>query len=110
MQEREGSLEELDISNNGLTGEAADAVAQLLSASPGLRSLNLNMNELGDGGMYPLAKALKGVSEGGEGGLTELDVGACAFGEEGAAVLMDALRGSTTLESLVLSCVFLNCL
>jgi hypothetical protein len=98
LQGREAGLEELDISNNGLTAAAATPIATLLSGST-LKNLNLNMNDFADAGMYAIAAAIQ------EGqGLEKLDVGGCNIGPEGAAVLMGALKDHKSLRTLELGC------
>lgn len=96
MQEREGEIEELDIANNAITAEASDDIAKLLLGKS-LKKLNVNMNALGDGGMYKLADALKESDT-----LEELDLGGNNIGPEGGTVLMNALKGKKALHTLEL--------
>lgn len=98
MQERDCGLEELDVANNGISEAGAEALARLL-AGKALKRLNVNMNALGNGGMYKLADALKERDT-----LEELDLGGNNVGPEGARVLMAALQGKQALQTLELGC------
>lgn len=99
VQGRDTELEALDVTNNGITADGGVALAGLLKAKA-VRELVANMNDLGDGGMYKLADALRDRDT-----LEELDLGGNNVGPEGAAVLMGALRDKTALHTLELGCV-----
>jgi NLR family CARD domain-containing protein 3 len=117
QQLKENATKTLDIGNNGMSKEGAAAVANLVRACPGLKELNLYMNEIGDEGASSLASAIMSVSsssgdgegeEGGEGsgsssssfGLEILDVGANNIGPDGAKTLSTALQNATNLKSI----------
>lgn len=98
MQSRDAELKALDVTNNGISADGGAALAALLQAKA-VRELVANMNDLGDGGMYKLAEALRSRDT-----LRELDLGGNNVGPEGAAVLMGALRDKTSLHTLELGC------
>lgn len=116
QQLKENATKTLDIGNNGMSKEGAAAVANLVRACPGLKELNLYMNEIGDDGASSLASAIMSVSstsgdgdgeEGGEGSgssssfaLELLDVGANNIGPDGAKTLSTALQNATNLKSI----------
>jgi NLR family CARD domain-containing protein 3 len=99
LQEREAEIEHLDISNNGITEGSAQDIAALLQGKK-VKKLNVNMNALGDAGMYKLADALSEVDT-----LEELDLGGNNIGPEGATVLMNSLKGKKSLHTLELGYV-----
>jgi NLR family CARD domain-containing protein 3 len=99
LQEREAEIEHLDISNNGITEGSAQDIAALLLGKK-VKKLNVNMNALGDAGMYKLADALSKVDT-----LEELDLGGNNIGPEGATVLMNSLKGKKALHTLELGYV-----
>jgi len=104
VQERDAELLALDVTNNGISADGGAALATVLKAKA-VRELVANMNDLGDGGMYKLADALRERDT-----LRELDLGGNNVGPEGAAVLMGALRDKTALRTLELGCAAHACM
>jgi Ran GTPase-activating protein (RanGAP) involved in mRNA processing and transport len=90
----------LDIGNNAMTAEGAEALAKWLTGNKHITELKVYMNDIGNGGMYKVAEALKSCSK-----LEHLDLGGNNFGEEGMAVLAAALKGKETLKHLDVSSV-----
>ena len=80
-------LVELNLSQNRLTGECADALARGLLTRPHLATLRLQKNELGDEGGIHLARAL---SEGC--GVSDLQLQDNGIGDEGACAIGEAMR------------------
>lgn len=51
-------LQRLDLSDNPMTGDVADSLAEMLKGQPHLRALNLNDTSLEDAGVSTIAQAL----------------------------------------------------
>ena len=51
-------LQRLDLSDNPMTGDVAESLAEMLKGQPHLRALNLNDTSLEDAGVSTIAQAL----------------------------------------------------
>ncbi|KAL6620239.1 hypothetical protein ACP70R_035378 [Stipagrostis hirtigluma subsp. patula] len=84
-------LEVLEMAGNEITGKAARAIAELLTAMQSLRKLTLAENELKDGGAVIVAKSL----EDGHTNLKELDVSTNMLQRVGARCFAQAVTNKT---------------
>jgi Ran GTPase-activating protein (RanGAP) involved in mRNA processing and transport len=91
-------LEQLDLSDNQLDEIRVATVFECLTFMPHLRILTLDDNSIGVGGIRSLAAVLPQCH-----GLEELNLSRCGFGEEGAEVLSECLKGMPHLKMLCVS-------
>lgn len=90
------ALEGLDIHSCCVSDIGIEALAEVLSHNQTLTGLNLDCNKISDNGLTALAEGLrKKVSV-----LRHLDLQGNLFGEEGKAVVADALRFNCCLQEL----------
>eukprot|EP00873_Tetraselmis_striata_P004342 jgi/Tetstr1/424606/TSEL_015128.t1 len=98
LAEGGAAITHLDIGNNGITAEGAEALATYLTGNKNIVELKVYMNDIGNGGMYKVAEAVKTCPK-----LEHFDISGNNFGEEGMAVLAAALKGKGTLKHLDVS-------
>ena len=92
------SLADLDLEGNDIQEGGVRALAETLRLNTTLTSLNLSVNDLGEGGGRALAETLRVNTT-----VTSLDLGWNDLGEGGGLALAETLRLNTTLTSLNLS-------
>ncbi|XP_013402920.1 ran GTPase-activating protein 1 isoform X1 [Lingula anatina] len=94
-----GSLEEVQMPQNGINHEGITALAEAFTVNKNLRIINLNDNTFTEVGAKSMAKALKHVQN-----LEVINFGDCLIRSGGARVLAAALQeGHKKLKELVLS-------
>lgn len=84
-----GTLEEIQIYQNGIYHEGFEALSDALAHNPNLRVLNLNDNTITDKGAAHLSKALKKLPN-----VKTLNMGDCLLRSTGASLIADVLEGS----------------
>lgn len=87
LKEAVPSLKVLEMAGNDITAEAASSLAACIAAKQHLTKLNLSENELKDGGIIPISKAL----EDGHVELAEVDMSSNSLRRVGARVLAQAV-------------------
>jgi Ran GTPase-activating protein (RanGAP) involved in mRNA processing and transport len=99
LRQRQGAnLRTLELANVGISPEAMGAIADLISSCSTLETLNLSMNEWGDGGAFKLGTALEGNKS-----LVSLDCSAASLEAPGAMALASGIKGNSNLKKLDLS-------
>lgn len=99
LRQRQGAnLKTLELSNVSISPEAMGAISDLVSACSTLETLNLSMNEWGDGGAFKLGTALENAKS-----LVNLDCSAATLESPGAMALASGLKGHSNLKKLDLS-------
>ena len=99
LKQRQGAnLKVLELANVSISPEAMGAISDLVSACSTLETLNLSMNEWGDGGAFKLGTALENAKN-----LVNLDCSAASLEAPGAMALASGLKGHSDLKKLDLS-------
>nr|CAB3265428.1 ran GTPase-activating protein 1-like [Phallusia mammillata] len=94
-----GTLEEIQLPQNGIQHQGIVALAEAVKCSPNLRHLNLNDNIFTEKGAVPMANALKHIDS-----LEIVNFGDCLIRTEGAKALGQNLAESNpNLKELILS-------
>nr|KAG5705999.1 hypothetical protein BaRGS_028108 [Batillaria attramentaria] len=93
----ESALTELSLENCGLTSAGCDALAQMVSGSKRLRTLDLSVNFLGDQGVFRLAAALERSSV-----LQTVGLNMCGVTNDGFSKLLDVLEKNASISLLKL--------
>ncbi|KAK9812234.1 hypothetical protein WJX73_005974 [Symbiochloris irregularis] len=94
---RSTPLTHLDLANNNMTEDSAGELAALLKQGH-LEELNIYSNDLGDGGIFKMAEAIKVATA-----LTLLDLGGNNIGPDGMSAVAGVLKGHTALRTLELA-------
>lgn len=105
LRRREGvKTVAVDFGNNDISKEGAEAIAELIKASPDLKEINLYGNNIQSAGTIAIAKAFQGMTkdEGSALALEVLDLGGNDIGPEGVKVLAEALKHAPKLKTLEL--------
>jgi hypothetical protein len=97
MLARNRTLRTLDLVNTGLLDAGVEALMEGLSENRSLRTLYLDANGLTAGAARAIAGYFDGLKRRGQTGLTGLFIGINRLGDEGAAILADALTGYAPL-------------
>ena len=99
LRQRQGAnLKTLELANVSISPEAMGAISDLVGACSTLETLNLSMNEWGDGGAFKLGTALEAAKN-----LANLDCSAASLESPGAMALASGLKGHSNLKKLDLS-------
>jgi len=94
-----GTLEEIQLPQNGIQHEGIVALAEAVQNSPGLRHLNLNDNTFTDKGAVPMGEALSSINS-----LEVVNFGDCLVRTRGAASIARNLASSNpNLKQLLLA-------
>ncbi|XP_076448074.1 uncharacterized protein LOC143284855 isoform X2 [Babylonia areolata] len=88
----DSSLAEMSLENCGLTSSACDVLAQMLSSSKRLRTLDLSVNYLGDEGVVRLGAALERSSV-----LHTVGLNMCGITNDGFSALLDVLEKNASI-------------
>ena len=91
-------LTHLDISQNDLSFEAAESIANVIAKILTLEYIDIGGNAIGDAGMQILAEVLATNS-----GLQYIDASQTEITDEGAVLLASGLQSNSTLRTLVLN-------
>ncbi|OAQ25001.1 RNI-like protein [Linnemannia elongata AG-77] len=89
------TLTTLDLGDNSVGDNGAQALSEALKTNSTLTTLNLLYNSIGSNGAVALSKALKTNST-----LTTLNLGGYLIGDNGAQALSEALKTNSTLTTL----------
>ena len=99
LKQRQGAnLRTLELANVSISPEAMGAISDLVGACSTLETLNLSMNEWGDGGAFKLGTALEAAKS-----LVNLDCSAASLESPGAMALASGLKDHSNLKKLDLS-------
>ena len=98
------TLRILDLGDNNIMTEGAEAFGVVLRFSHTLEELNLSRNNIGDDGVRVIAQGLK---ENGDSALRRLDLSWNGIKDTGAGLLADMLKGNGVLRYLNLRCNFI---
>ncbi|CAH1395425.1 unnamed protein product [Nezara viridula] len=94
-----GSLEEIQIPQNGIYRLGIEALSRALACNPRLKEINLNDNTINPEGSAALSEAITKLQS-----LVKLDLGDCLLKTKGAEFLAKSLKeGHYALEELVVS-------
>ncbi|XP_014281294.1 ran GTPase-activating protein 1 isoform X2 [Halyomorpha halys] len=94
-----GSLEEIQIPQNGIYRLGIEALSRALACNPRLKEINLNDNTINPEGSAALSEAITKLQS-----LVKLDLGDCLLKTRGAEFLAKSLKeGHYALEELVVS-------
>lgn len=97
--EEMGSLEEIQVPQNGIYYRGIQALSKAFANNPNLREINLNDNTLNPEGSSAISKSLAHLQN-----LVKLDLGDCLMKSKGVMFLAEALEnGHLNLEEVVLS-------
>ncbi|KAF9176758.1 hypothetical protein BGZ50_009716 [Haplosporangium sp. Z 11] len=89
------TLTTLDLRNNSIGDNGAQALSEALKINSTLTTLDLSANSIGDNGAVALSEAFKTNST-----LITLDLSANSIGDNGAQMLSEALKTNLTLTTL----------
>ena len=93
----ESNLAEISLENCGVTSAGCDALAQMISGSKRLRTLDLSVNFLGDQGVLRLGAALERSSV-----LQTVGLNMCGVTNDGFSALLDVLEKNASISLLKL--------
>ena len=93
----ESNLAEISLENCGVTSAGCDALAQMVSGSKRLRTLDLSVNFLGDQGVLRLGAALERSSV-----LHTVGLNMCGVTNDGFSALLDVLEKNASISLLKL--------
>ena len=93
-----GTLECIEMPQNGILVEGVEALAKCIEQNPGLKKLNINDNTVTEKGANAIGLALKRCSN-----LESLDIGDCLIRNKGAILLAEPLKSLKKLSHLNLS-------
>lgn len=93
----ESTLTEMSLENCGVTSAGCDALAQMISGSKRLRTLDLSVNFLGDQGVLRLGAALERSSV-----MHTVGLNMCGITNDGFSALLDVLEKNASISLLKL--------
>lgn len=93
-----GTLEQIEVIQNGIQYEGFVAIADCIKYSPNLRILNLNDNIMTPRGAIAIAKALPCAKQ-----LQVLNMGDCLVKSAGALSIAENIKDLTSLKEIILS-------
>lgn len=97
--EEMGSLEEIQVPQNGIYYRGIQALSKAFAKNSNLREINLNDNTLNPEGSSAVSKSLLNLHN-----LVKLDLGDCLMKNEGVSFLAEALEnGHLNLEEVIVS-------
>lgn len=93
-----GTLQRVEMPQNGIQYPGVSALADALAANTQMRILNLNDNTFTEVGSKAIAKALPQLKN-----LEEINFGDCLMRDEGAEAFAKSLKSNTSLKRVVLT-------